>query len=305
MRWVVICPRCRDGKGDTKSLADIPEAAHCTSCNIDFDRDFVNNVELVFSPSAWLRALPNGSFCMMAPANVPHIKWQQSIPQGECIEKPLDLPAGQYRIRTVEAGGEAFVDYDGRSWVGITLDGAAVQSAPDRSGPVLSVHNAGLDPRTIVVENAKFSKDRLTVGRLATVPAFRDFCPDQLLRSKQTAGIGQVAILFSDLEKSTALYEAIGDASAYALVVSHFDFMEHRVRRHGGIVVKTIGDAVMAAFSDGEAALRAALDIQREIVAFNEQNDQEDLKLKIGIHEGTCVAMRSEHGLDIFGGTIN
>jgi class 3 adenylate cyclase len=40
--------------------------------------------------------------------------------------------------------------------------------------------------------------------------------------------------LFSDLERSTALYEAIGDASAYALVVSNFDFMEKRVRRHGG-----------------------------------------------------------------------
>ncbi|MBD3663806.1 adenylate/guanylate cyclase domain-containing protein [Sulfitobacter aestuariivivens] len=305
MRWAIICPRCRDGKADTENLADVPSGAHCTSCNVDFDRDFVNNVELVFSPSAWLRALPSGSFCMMAPANVPHIKWQEVIPPGQVVDKELDVPQGQYRIRTVEAGSEIIADYDGRSWVGVTLNGEAVQSDPARSGRLISVRNVGTDPRTIVVENANFSRNRLTIGRLATVPAFRDFCPDQLLGAKQTAGIGQVAILFSDLEKSTSLYESIGDASAYALVVEHFDFVETRVRRHGGIIVKTIGDAVMAAFSDSEAALNAALDIQNEIGEFNARDDRPALSLKIGIHEGTCVAMRSEQGLDFFGGTIN
>ncbi|WP_170481726.1 adenylate/guanylate cyclase domain-containing protein [Ruegeria arenilitoris] len=305
MRWVIICPRCRDGKADTGNLADIPDAAHCSSCNVNFDRDFVNNVELVFSPSAWLRILPRGSFCMMAPANVPHIKWQETIEPGVSVEKQLGLPKGQYRIRTVEAGGEIIVEYDGRSWVGVTLHGDVVQSDPTRSGVKMFVQNEGAEARTIVVENAKFSQNRLTIGRLATVPAFQDYCPDQLLKARQTAGIGQVAILFSDLEESTALYEAIGDASAYALVVSHFDFMTQRVRKHGGIVVKTIGDAVMAAFSDGDAAVNAALEIQRDFAAFNANYDQPDLKLKIGIHEGTCVAMRSDKGLDFFGSAIN
>lgn len=305
MRWVIICPRCRDGKADTGNLADIPDAAHCTSCNVNFDRDFVNNVELVFSPSAWLRVLPRGSFCMMAPANVPHIKWQEAIDPGVSVEKQLHLPQGHYRIRTVEAGGEIIFDYDGQSWAGITLNGDVVQRDPTRSGAKLSVQNVGADTRTIVVENASFSVRRLTLGRLATVPAFQDYCPDQLLKARQTAGIGQVAIMFSDLEKSTALYEAIGDASAYALVVSHFDFMEERVRKHGGILVKTIGDAVMAAFSDGDAAVLAALEIQQDIAAFNATYDQPDLRLKIGIHEGTCVAMRSDKGLDFFGSAIN
>ncbi|NOD86658.1 adenylate/guanylate cyclase domain-containing protein [Ruegeria sp. HKCCD6119] len=305
MRWVILCPRCRDGKADAENLADVPDAAHCSSCNVDFDRDFVNNVELVFSPSAWLRTLPRGSFCMMAPANVPHIKWQEAVASNQALEKELAVPAGQYRIRTVEAGGEIVADYDGTSWVGVTLTGDTVQSDPTRSGRTISVRNDGSELRTIVVENAKFSKNRLTIGRLATLPAFRDFCPDQLLGAKQTAGIGQVAILFSDLEKSTALYESIGDASAYALVVSHFEVMEKCVRKHGGIVVKTIGDAVMAAFSDGEAALQAAIDVQREITEFNALNNHPDLKLKIGIHEGTCVAMRSDQGLDFFGSTVN
>lgn len=305
MRWVVICPRCRDGKGDSDTLSDVPDGAHCTSCNINFERDFVNNVELVFSPSAWLRALPRGSFCMMAPANVPHIKWQEEIAPGQTREKTLDLPEGQYRIRTVEAGGELVVEHDGRSWVGVVLDGDTVTSSPDMSGPVLRVRNAGKVSRSIVVENAKFSRNRLTIGRLATVAAFHDQCPEQLLRAKQTAGIGQVAILFSDLQKSTAMYEEIGDAAAYGLVVEHFEFIEAHVRKEGGVIVKTVGDAVMAAFSDGEAAIAAAMAIQQDLKAFNSTRKLPDISLKIGIHEGSCVAMRGENGMDFFGSTVN
>ncbi len=63
-----------------------------------------------------------------------------------------------------------------------------------------------------------------------------------------------------DLEKLTTLYKAIGDTSAHALVVSHFEPLEERLRGLGGIIVKTIGDSVIAAPLDSEATLQAALD---------------------------------------------
>ena len=71
--------------------------------------------------------------------------------------------------------------------------------------------------------------------------------------------IGRVALLFSDLKGSTALYDAVGDAAAYRLVRAHFAYLAAIVREHDGAVVKTIGDAVMAAFHDPVQALRAAL----------------------------------------------
>ena len=62
-----------------------------------------------------------------------------------------------------------------------------------------------------------------------------------------------MTLLFSDLKGSTALYDAIGDAAAYGLVREHFAYLAGIVREHDGAIVKTIGDAVMAAFHEPTA----------------------------------------------------
>ena len=60
MSWDLLCPRCRGAKSTVKHLHDLPEGAHCSSCNIDYRRDFTRNVELTFHPEPWLRPLPKG-----------------------------------------------------------------------------------------------------------------------------------------------------------------------------------------------------------------------------------------------------
>ena len=101
------------------------------------------------------------------------------------------------------------------------------------------------------------------------MPAFRRLAPEQLLRPGDNAEIGWIAIIFTDLKGSTELYDALGDAPAYDLVRDHFSFLSDRVQRHHGFVVKTVGDAVMAAFSRPDHAVRAALAIQDEVASFN------------------------------------
>ena len=101
------------------------------------------------------------------------------------------------------------------------------------------------------------------------MPAFRRLCPEQLLRPGDEVEIGRVAIVFTDLQGSTRLYDALGDATAFHLVRDHFAFLSERVERHNGFVVKTVGDAVMAAFHDPADAVRAVLSIQDEVADFN------------------------------------
>jgi class 3 adenylate cyclase len=52
-------------------------------------------------------------------------------------------------------------------------------------------------------------------------------------------------------------------------VRDHFAFLSERVERHNGFIVKTVGDAVMAAFHDPADAVRAVLSIQDEVADFN------------------------------------
>jgi class 3 adenylate cyclase len=76
------------------------------------------------------------------------------------------------------------------------------------------------------------------------------------------------------------------------------------VREHDGAVVKTIGDAVMAAFHDPLQALRAAIAMQERVAAFNAENAA-PIVLKLGLHEGPCIAVTLNDRLDYFGQTVN
>ena len=82
------------------------------------------------------------------------------------------------------------------------------------------------------------------------------------------------------------------------------------MRDNNGAVVKTIGDAVMAAFGDPADAVRAAVDIQRRIGEFNaahraEGGAAEAIVVKLGIHRGACIVVNLNERLDYFGSTVN
>src|SRR5207237_467131 len=117
--------------------------------------------------------------------------------------------------------------------------------------------------------------------------------------------ITSLTFLFTDLKGSTALYERVGDLVAYDLVREHFHVLYDVVRAEAGAVVKTIGDAVMATFSTPDRALAAALRMREEMARINTERRNEDLLLKIGIHEGPCLAVRLNDTQDYFGRTVN
>ncbi|HEX7742759.1 MAG TPA: adenylate/guanylate cyclase domain-containing protein, partial [Sphingobium sp.] len=101
-------------------------------------------------------------------------------------------------------------------------------------------------------------------------------------------------------------YQRVGDAAAYRLVRNHFAFLTKVVRDHEGTVVKTIGDAVMAAFYEDHQAVQAALAIQRQVADFNRQNDlAEGLVIKLCIHAGPTIAVTLNDRLDYFGSVVN
>jgi class 3 adenylate cyclase len=82
-----------------------------------------------------------------------------------------------------------------------------------------------------------------------------------------------------------------------------------RVRRHHGFIVKTVGDAVMAAFFRPDDAVRAALAIQDDIASFNSARgagvNTTPIALKLAIHAGSCIAVTTSEALDYFGATVN
>ena len=145
----------------------------------------------------------------------------------------------------------------------------------------------------------------LTAKRLLTNQTFRDIYRTDTLDVDQRLKITSLTFLFTDLKGSTALYERVGDLVAYDLVRQHFHVLNEIVAAEAGAIVKTIGDAVMATFPTPDRALAAALRMREAMARINAERGNEDLLLKIGIHEGPCLAVILNDSQDYFGQTVN
>jgi len=305
MRWDLLCPRCQVAKAAVQALDRLPKGAHCATCNIDYDRDFSRNVELSFQPAAAVRRLGTGEHCLFGPMSTPHIWLQRSLAPGETLTEPCDLPPGSYRLRTLEAGPETDVTLaPGETLPQVVLTGDAVESGPAAAAGCVVLRNRSNKVLTAIVEERRWARDALTADRVTALQAFRDLFSDQVLRPGDEVSVARVTLLFTDLRRSTDLYGRIGDAAAYHLVRDHFAYLGAIVRRHDGALVKTIGDAIMAAFTAPADALAAALDIQRDLPGFNAAGER-PLTIKVGLHEGPSIAVTLNGRLDYFGSTVN
>ena len=287
MGWDLLCPRCRGAKSSVKHLHELPQGAHCASCNIDYGRDFTRNVELTFHPEPWLRPLPKGELCLLGQGTTPHVRFQAEVAAHSRKSFAVALPPGPYRFRTIEAGGEA----DARIAEDGLVPEVEARSAdialrtPGHQGEFV-VRNDTDRPLFFVIEDRDWAKDALTGELVIAMPAFRRLCPEQLLRPGDEVEIGRVAIVFTDLQGSTKLYDQLGDVSAYRLVRDHFAYLSERVARHHGFIVKTVGDAVMAAFHDPADAVRAVLSMQDEVASFNRGRSE----LRASCSSSACIS---------------
>ena len=120
---------------------------------------------------------------------------------------------------------------------------------------------------------------------------------DQLRKHKNT-----VTVLFTDVAGSTSFFERNGDTAGLAMLHRHDELSTGVVERHGGKVVKTIGDSAMADFPDASSAVRAGVEIQRQFLGLNSNLPQrQQVGVRIGIHSG--VGFRK--GNDLFGDVVN
>jgi class 3 adenylate cyclase/tetratricopeptide (TPR) repeat protein len=109
-----------------------------------------------------------------------------------------------------------------------------------------------------------------------------------------------VTIVFSDLKGSTAMGEKLDSESLREVMTRYFDAMSAELEKHGGVVEKFIGDAIMAVFGlpklhedDALRAVRAAADMQQTQVVLNDELERHwgvRLTVRTGVNTGEVVA---------------
>jgi formylglycine-generating enzyme required for sulfatase activity/class 3 adenylate cyclase len=109
-------------------------------------------------------------------------------------------------------------------------------------------------------------------------------------------------VLFTDIVGSTTYFDRFGDTEGLLLLYQHDSLVKGTVEEYSGVVVKTIGDSVMAEFPDPMSAVLAAIAIQRLLVHHNQSlTRSERLQIRIGIHTGYGFKRAN----DLFGDIVN
>lgn len=147
----------------------------------------------------------------------------------------------------------------------------------------------------------------LTGKKLLNNQSFRDLFNKSEIPQNLQIKASDITILFTDLKGSTELYDKTGDLKAYSLVQQHFDLLKAVVDKYEGALIKTIGDAIMAAFSSAKDAVSAADEMVKSIKSMNNQlkDKEHDIAIKVGLHSGNALAVNANDKLDYFGQTVN
>ncbi|HEY3633300.1 MAG TPA: adenylate/guanylate cyclase domain-containing protein [Jatrophihabitantaceae bacterium] len=126
-----------------------------------------------------------------------------------------------------------------------------------------------------------------------------------------------VTVVFCDLTDSTGLGERLDAEAFQRVMVRYYGLMRDCVRRHGGVVEKFIGDAVMAAFGvpqvhedDALRAVRAAIEMRSSVALINielPQLGETPIQVRIGINTGEVVTLGTPDARQVLtsGDTVN
>ena len=344
MDWLLICPMCACAVESFAHLRAVFRRYHCPMCRHEYEAAMDDFIAVYFNVSPTVRSIrfhrpetleayeylflfkgvregrtPDGKpFLEAAKLSM---RWLSFLEAGDTVSVPLDAEegmlagggthAGPYFLLTIGSEPSAEPQH-----LRLTYDGSRYEpkEAALAQGPVmLEVTNASPE-RTVLamfhslpgqVELPLDFEPYLTGKRLITSQTFKSLFRSEVVGGTEGLTIRDVALLFTDIKGSTALYQRIGDLNAFQLVQQHFDQLREATVRHGGAVVKTIGDAVMAAYPDAARAVAAALDMRDTIEQYNRDQPERPMSIKIGIHHGAAIAVTLNNELDYFGQTVN
>jgi len=337
MEWHYVCRGCGQVIESFTTLNDAGEHFFCKSCLGHRDADLSDFVEVGFSVSPAVRASRFLDPSSLTAEENAEFSISENALNADSIPLREVYRRGGLFVDYVEAGEtKSFNLKLGPGHVGFSHGRDLVVNA-GKSGPNAPVRCLYLENRVaepflevapgpfefhltngtssrfrasaFQVENPERWSvklaDFLSGSQLLSTQTFLDLFPSETVMSSGGLAVKRVTLLFTDLKGSTALYDRIGDMKAFNLVRQHFGVLRDVITANEGALVKTIGDAVMASFTEPSNAVRAARDMLARIAEYNAAAGEEIIVLKIGAHCGPCLAVTLNDHLDYFGQTVN
>ena len=188
----IICPHCRGTRLETGSLYEVPPKANCDVCDIDFENDSENSIEITFHIHPSIRNVAKIFFCSAEPAKKPHIKLQKLLNPNQNLDSNLNLRIGSYKLRV-----------KGQESIG-SLE--------------ITLINTDNNPRLFSIEETVWDPYILKPAYLFSLQEFHDLFSTESISSDLKLELGLQTIFFTDIVGSSTLYELQGDSKTFIQV---------------------------------------------------------------------------------------
>lgn len=111
-----------------------------------------------------------------------------------------------------------------------------------------------------------------------------------------------VTVMFTDIAGSTKYFDEQGDLAGMAMVQAVNDTLQPLVKKWKGIIVKTIGDAIMAYWENPVESVRCSIEMQRSLVELNKQRSpSQQIRIRVALNVG--IGLLKDN--DVFGDVVN
>lgn len=306
LHWDVICPTCRVAASVVDTLSEIDQHTHCEACELDFDVDFSNAVELIFRAHPEFRKADLRTFCLGGPMQAPHVIAQSRLAPGERLELDLQLDPGTYVLRGPK------LPYTLRLLVesGVGTGRAALTLAPDlqparavrllAGRQLLALENDFAHSQVVRLERTVARTDIVTAAEASRLPVFRQLFPAEILSRDRLSSLSTSTLLAVRVTNVLELFSRWGDAETCERLRESLDTCRLAVESCGGHLIKEQDDGMLAAFPIALDAVSAALQLMQE----PRPAEDDEPHLHMALHRGASLSTTINGRVDVFGRTI-
>ncbi len=304
LQWDLLCPMCRVAAVNVAALSEISSHTNCQACNVEFQTDVSDAIEMVFCAHTEVRDVDTQIYCIGGPSHSPHVVAQVRLAARERLELEVQLNPGDYvlrgprlarrqplRVRREHAPSEAEFEL---SELGVSTHTPVLRSGHQSLTLVNDsdvAHVARLE-RQIARENV------ITATAALALPRFRKLFPNQTFDRETPIMSDDMTLLSSGLVDLQLLYSRLGDADAYRLIRQSLDTQAQIITARGGTVTKSVGEGMLAAFRQCENAVAAAVEMVDTVL---DDDTAGLLSICIGLHRGQVLITTQNDKLDYFG----
>ncbi len=300
--WDTVCPHCKGSRSRSLHLEDLLFQNTCGPCDLTFELDDIDFIDVTFKINDEMRKVPEVNFCAAEPFKKSHIYFQERIKAGEEYDLDLELTPENYRVRIL-GQEETYVfqvtSNDKASYSWNLKDSNVVKNASSKLS--LNLKNSFSEDKTVIFEKIVPPENYLSPIKVFNSAMFRKVYAGETIAKGIQLKLPEQIILFTDVVDSTKFYQKVGDKEAFRQIKLHFDVVEKIMEQRNGIIIKTIGDAVMATFNKTEDVFFTARKICEEL----EAHPEIDFKMRLSVHKGPMIAVNYNTGVDYFGDNVN